>query len=270
MRKLIILGIVLFLAAATGACERSAPPEPKTQAVDEEADCSLTMGWDPWEPYHYNAPNGEISGFDIQLARAIAEAAGCEISFPRHRWAALLDKVASGEIDFISGATRTPEREAFALFSDSYRSEDFVLYVRAGEAQALTGDSLRALVESGMRIGVTDAYIYGDAVTSLQDDPEFADRFLLASVGDENATRLLDREIDGFIEDIFVGTATIRRRGLEDEIQVHPLTLQSGGEVCFMFSRASVTPEIVARFDAALEGVRASGVYEEIQGQYLR
>ena len=130
--------------------------------------------------------------------------------------------------------------------------------------------SLRALLAAGMRIGVTDAYIYGDEVTTLQDDPEFANRFALASVGDVNATRLLDGEIDGFIEDIFVATATIRRRGLEEQIEVHPLQLQSGGEVRFLFSRASVSPELVARFDGALQRVRSSGLYREIQGQYLR
>jgi ABC-type amino acid transport substrate-binding protein len=121
-----------------------------------------------------------------------------------------------------------------------------------------------------MRIGVTDSYIYGDEVTALQDDPELSEQFTPAAVGDVNASRLLDGVIDGFIEDIFVATATIRRRGLENQIAVHPLALQSGGQVRFMFSRASTSEDIVARFNEALAQIEASGAYQEIEDRYLR
>ena len=107
-------------------------------------------------------------------------------------------------------------------------------------------------------------------MTALQDDPAFASQFVAATMGEISATRLLDGEIDGFIEDIFVATAAIRRRGLENDIAVYPLALQSGGDVRFMFSRASVEEGLVRRIDAALAELRESGRYKEIEDRYLR
>ena len=192
------------------------------------------------------------------------------MEFRRESWADLLDHVASGDVDLISGATLTTDRERFAIFSAPYRSEEFALYVRAGDATDTGESTLRELLEAGMRIGVTDAYLYGEEVMTLQDDPAFADQFVRASMGEVSATRLLDGEIDGFIEDIFVATAAIRRRGLEEDIAVHPLSLQSGGDVRFMFSRASVEEGLVTRINEALADLRETGRYTEIESRYLR
>lgn len=272
MRRIGTIGVILATLVLLAACGKTETPEPPSSASGSSGggDCTLTMGWDPWEPYHYLSPTGEIWGFDVQLVRAIGEQAGCDIEFSRDNWPTLLEKVSSGEVDFICGATLTPEREAVAYFSNPYRSEDFVLYVRSGDVSKWKGDSLRALLEAGMRIGVTDAYVYGDEITALQDDPQFADSFVLATAGDVNATRLLDGVIDGYVEDIFVATASIRRRGLEEQVAVHPLTLKSTGQVRFMFSRASTSEELVDLFNQALEEIEASGQYKEIENQYLR
>ncbi len=270
MAKLGTIGAILLGIALAAGCGRSDDSATEIGDQAQKTACLLTMGWEPWEPYQYLSPTGEIWGFDVQLARTIGENAGCRIEFERDSWAALLEKIASGDIDFISGATATPEREAFALFSDPYRSEDFALYVRSGDVTRWSGAELRELLESGMRIGVTDSYVYGDEITALQDDPQFADSFVPAATGDVNISRLLDGAVDGFIEDIFVATASIRREGLEEEIAVHPLVLETGAEVRFMFSRASTTEDVVARFNDALEQIRTSGRYTEIEDRYLR
>lgn len=91
-----------------------------------------------------------------------------------------------------------------------------------------------------------------------------------AELGEIHTTRLLDGVIDAYLEDLVVGTAIIRRRGLEQERELHSLNLTSGGEVRLMFSRESVPEDVVARFDAALEGLRENGQYQEITGRYFR
>lgn len=268
IRSFLAVTITIAIITACGRSEAPAPGDQPQASTDPE--CVLTMGWDPWEPYHYSDPTGEIRGFDVQLVRALAEAVDCGVEFRRESWAALLDHVASGDVDLISGATLTEDRQRFAIFSAPYRSEEFALYVRTGDPTLTDNTSLRDLLDAGMRVGVTDAYIYGDEVMALQDDPAFADQFVRAAMGEVSATRLLDGEIDGFIEDIFVATAAIRRKGLENEIAVHPLTLQSGGDVRFMFSRASVDEAFVGRVDEALARLRESGRYREIESRYLR
>ena len=109
---------LLLAGLCIASCERE-PAEQTASAPTGPAatECSLTMGWDPWEPYHYMDPKGNLQGLDVELVRAIAAEAGCSVSFERDNWASLLGRIRNGEIDLISGATRTPEREKFALFS---------------------------------------------------------------------------------------------------------------------------------------------------------
>lgn len=277
MQYAIRLMLLASLALGVVGCQR--PPESQETTAGEEAtadagsadvSCQLTMGWDPWEPYHYMDPKGQHQGLDFELVRAIAREAGCSVDFERDSWANLLASVRAGDIDLISGATLTPEREAYALFSEPYRTERFAMYVRAGDEDRYAGATLEEMLAEGMRIGVTDAYIYGPTVQALQDDPRYDDQFVIAAVGETSATRLLDGVIDAFLEDIFVATSVLRRRGLEKLVEEHPMTLESGGEVRLMFSRASVPDEVLARFDAGLRSLRETGRYEAIEGQYIR
>ncbi len=264
--------LTLLLAASfLAACEREPAETPAAAPAEATtAGCTLTMGWDPWEPYHYMDPKGNLQGLDVELVRAMAAEAGCSVSFERDNWASLLGRIRSGDIDLISGATRTAERDEFAMFSSPYRIEEFGLFVRRGDTSVLAADSLSAMLDAGMKIGVTDAYLYGSEVEALQDNPTYAEQFIIAEVGETNATRLLDGVIDAYLEDVIVGTSIVRRRGLEGDVELHPLAATGGSEVRLMFSQASVSPEVVARFDSALTRLRESGRYEEIEGQYIR
>lgn len=268
LNRLLVTGTAVLCIVACG--REPAENSASTSAADAASECSLTMGWDPWEPYHYMDPKGSLQGLDVELVRAIGAEAGCTVSFERDNWASLLGRIRTGDIDLISGATRTPEREEFALFSSPYRIEEFALFVRRGDADIMAADSLKAMLDAGMKIGVTDAYLYGPEVEALQDDPAYAGQFIIAEVGETNAIRLLDLVIDAYLEDVIVGTSIVRRRGLDQEVELHPLASAGGSDVRLMFSRKSVPQEIVARFDQALTRLRESGRYEEIEGQYIR
>lgn len=272
--------MLLLILVGLNGCDSSAPPgEDQATVVEEDVavvagksadSCHLTMGWDPWEPYHYMNPVGEINGLDVEIVSAIAADADCEVSFERDSWANLLTRIRDGSVDLISGATLTPERESYAHFSKPFRKETFALFIRAGERDQFSGATLRELIDAGMKVGITEAYIYGDEVRAMQDDPAYSDRFFPADLGETSAGRMFDGEIDGFIEDIFVASSMIRRRGLEDDIDTHPVDIGGSNDVRLMFSRSSVDGELVARFDESLGHLRESGEYENIRSRYLR
>ena len=276
MRLAMLAALSLAVFGLSG-CSQETPP-PATSATDRpetaapppasEPSCRLTMGWDPWEPYHYLDPAGEERGLDVELVSAIAASADCEIEFERDSWASLLRRVAAGEVDLVSGATQTPERDEYAQFSDPYRQEAFVLFTRSGGDDRFTGSTLAEMLTDGMRIGVTDGYLYGELVENLRDDPRFTEQFVVADIGETNATRLMNGEIDGFLEDRFVAAAVIRRRGLEDDVNAGLVI--SSNDVRLMFSRASVDPTLIARFNESMAGLRRDGDFDAIQSRYLR
>lgn len=281
MRILVRLVAAAFVFLQLGGCSREGPtPDSADRAAATTAvqadpdstpssDCRLTMGWDPWPPFHYTGFGGELTGFDIELLQAMAADVGCELEFERDSWAALLAKVRDGGISLVTGATMTEARQAFAHFSAPVREEEFALFVRTGEARQWSGASLRALVEQGMRLGVTDAYVYGDAVQEVLDDPAHSRQVIRSRFGEANIGRLLDGEIDAIVEDVFAAATMIRRLGFEGAISRHPISLGSGGEVRIMYSKAAVPEELVARLDQSLARLRESGEYAALKGRYL-
>lgn len=238
--------------------DRSAPPP----------DCSLTMGWDPWEPYHFSGAGGRVQGLDVELAEAIATHAGCDLEFLQGNWASLLRLLRSGELDLLTGATRTPEREAFAWFTDPYREESFVIYVRADELGRYGDRSLESLLAEGFQLGVTQGYVYGPEIDELRGNPAYEDQFTEVAVGELNFTNLLDFRIDGFLENPFVAAAIQRRRGDTERIQ--PMDrVMAGGPVHMMLSRESVSGDVAEKFIDSLKSLEQDGTLQAIRNRYL-
>ena len=225
------------------------------------------MGWDPWEPYQYLTPEDTVEGLEVDLLSAIANEAGCSVTFVQDNWVNLLEGIRNGSIDMLGGATQTASREKFARFSDSYRHESFSLFIRSGEAEEFAGKSLQELLEGGFRLGVTQDYIYGDEVDALQDDDVLGAAVVSVPITEVNYYNLTQGAIDGFLEDPFVADFTIRRKGLQGQIEALLLEIHSS-DVSIIFSRESVSDETVQAFNAGLAKLRSSGEYDAILAKY--
>lgn len=274
--RVLASALLLLLAAACGRGlpdggepAVAKPPEAGAAQTLQEADCRLTMGWDPWPPFHYTGFGGELTGFDVELLRAMAADAGCELEFARESWAVLLGQVRDGRIDLLTGATMTEARETFAYFSQPVREEQFALFIRTGEAHFWQGSGLRELMDRGLRLGVTDAYVYSEPVQAVIDDPVYTAQVTLSRFGEANIGLLLDGAIDAFADDSFAAATMIRRLGFEGAISKHRLSLGEGTKVRIMYSKATVPPELVARLDASLARLKESGEYASLQHRYL-
>jgi polar amino acid transport system substrate-binding protein len=264
-KRTVLVGICVLLLAA---CESDEVTERDRAEIEpDRPDCQLVLGWDPWEPYHYVDPLGQVQGLDIEIIEAAARRAGCGLHFEQGDWVTLLDMVQEGGIDFLPGATRTAARETYAHFSDPYRSERFALFGRSVESDSMDGRHLESLLAAGKRIGVTEGYIYGEEVEALRDREEYADQFVTARIAELNMLRLVDGEIDAFLEDIYVASSILRRMGLSDQVEELPLQVELG-EVHLMFSRVSVEEDLVKRLNAALTEIAEDGTIDRIVARY--
>lgn len=73
-----------------------------------------------WNPFEY-LDKGEITGFDIDLIRAMAEKAGYQIEITDTGWEAIFEQIRQGQTDLaISGITITKDREQGYAFSRPY------------------------------------------------------------------------------------------------------------------------------------------------------
>lgn len=146
LRRL-LLGLILLLQA----CEQR--DTEMAEAPVPEPPCILVMGWDPWEPYQFVDGHGEVTGLDIEIARAAASAGGCTLELVQASWMELLGRLQAGDVHLLAGATRTPGREAFAEFTSPYRAESFVVYTLAGNEALKNATQLQTLLDGETRVG---------------------------------------------------------------------------------------------------------------------
>ena len=111
-----------------------------------------------WPPMEFVDENRQVVGYDIDLMRAVAEAAGFQVEFRNTAWDGIFAGLANGDYDaVISSVTITDERKATMDFSIPYINAGQVLIV----AQATSGvTTLSDLVGKrvGAQIGTTGAF----------------------------------------------------------------------------------------------------------------
>jgi|APTNR8051073442_1049403.scaffolds.fasta_scaffold01997_4 polar amino acid transport system substrate-binding protein len=234
------------------------------------ADCVLNVGWTPYGLYTFAGEDGQAQGIDADLFAAVATEIGCRANFRQLPWARILLELQSGTLDATSSASRTTERDAFALFSQPYRLAETAIYVRRNEVPRFPLQSLTDVPKARMRLGYVVGYYYGPTFPALQQDPTFAASTDGAADYEININKLLRNRIDGFLVDdtgVMIGWA--KKLGVADQMERHPLRLASD-ELHLMLSRRTVSFEQLAKIDGALQRMRADGRMQAIFDRYLK
>jgi len=276
--QVLFIAVVSILTTACGqqkaepavATTPAAPAQMASKVAPEPTkshSCELKVGFDVWEPYQYIGLGREVQGLDIELIQMVAERLNCGVKYQQDSWGNLLTLLKSGKIDLVLGASITDERKTYALFSEPYRSEEFLLYIRAEQEHKFRQASVVDFVLDGNKLGTIGEYFYGDELSSLMDDQKYGKSFYPAFMGEINLARLLDGDIDGFLEDSFVGASLVRRKGLEKYITPHQAKI-STGDVYVMFSRVSVKAQVVSDFNQALGELKNNGEYDKLVNKY--
>lgn len=261
----------LFLAAGLATAQSvMPPPEGTTVATPHE----LRGGWYPWDPYQYRdyrrgAP--VLTGFDVEIERALARILGIDIKLPEIAWDDHLQHLADGTADIAAGATETEARRAFAMFSKPYRHETDVLILKRGAAARYpfrtVDDMLTGFARQKFRLGVVAGFVYADdRVNRFIADPANRDLIVATGSNAENLANLVAGSIDGYLADRVAAATTAWRQHLGARIEEHPLRFST--DIHFMLSRATQKPEMLARLDSAIDELHRSGEYRRIAASY--
>lgn len=82
-------------------------------------------------PMGFRGEDGEIIGFDIDLAREVAKRWGVEVEFKPCEWDGILFDLNSGNIDMAwNGMTMTEERKRKVAFSEPYFTDGQLIFSR--------------------------------------------------------------------------------------------------------------------------------------------
>ena len=133
MKKIFALVLVLVLALSA-----SALAEPFRVGME----CGYApFNWAQVEQTEGSVPidgnQGYADGYDVQIAKKIAEGLGRELVIVKIEWDGLIPALNSGMIDaVIAGMSPTEERKLSVLFTDNYYNSDLVIVVRKDGAYA--------------------------------------------------------------------------------------------------------------------------------------
>jgi len=227
------------------------------------------MSWEEWAPFQYKDSSGQLTGLDVELMSAIMKNAGLTLNFKEMPWNRSLMELEKGNLDIAPGASKTAEREAYALFSMPYRKETAVLYVKKGTSGKYKFDNLSDIIGSDFQLGVVRGYYYGEAYDQLMKDPGFQKQVQDSSADKTNLNKLIKGRINGFLMEPVAATALLKEEGLQNEVEIHPMTVYSD-DIYVMFSKQSTSASDVSVFNKSLEELKASGVYQQIMDKYLK
>ena len=225
--------------------------------------CSLNYGLTEWKPLQYTNNQGKIKGLQIDLIEAIATSLNCKLNFIKGNWNENLDKIRLGSVDFTANATPSDSRRQFAYFSEPYRRDSFAVFVRMEDFEKYDAETFNALKLSKFKLGLAKQYLYGEEVESWQADTQYNHLLSYSNVAEDNFSKLINNEIDGFLVDPFVISYKLRSKDLTK--RVVPLPIRTiGREVCFIFSKKTISVDFVSRFNQALNKIKNDPKYQTI------
>lgn len=186
-RRPVALGaLVLTTALALTACA-SGSDEPGTAAGDDFGlvnGGTLTVATEgTYRPFSFHDASGELVGYDVEIAEAVAEKLDLDISFQETQWDGIFAGLDAGRFDVIANQVSiNPDREQKYLFSEPYTVSPGVIVVKEDDdsisdfadldgkttAQSLTSNWYELAEQNGANVEAVEGW--AQAVELLRQD----------------------------------------------------------------------------------------------------
>lgn len=170
-----LIALALCLAALAG-CARKEPQaadagDDLLAAIQAKGELVVAMEG-TWSPWTYHDDSGELVGYDVEVANAIAEKLGVKATFVEGGWDGLLAGLESGRYDImVNGVDIDEERQEKYDFSVPYAYNRTAVIVRGDDDSVQSMEDLNGKSTANT---ITSTYAavaqkYGAEVTPVDD-----------------------------------------------------------------------------------------------------
>lgn len=217
-----------------------------------------------YEPFCYVDENNEITGFEVDVIKAIDEAAPeIECSYEYADWSSMLPGLDSDRYDVV----------VYQIYKNAER--EAVYHYGSNPYYVANGDGIIASVDhadwktyedipSDATIGVVAGGSYAAAVESyLEEHPNAFQISYYDSEIDAVIEDIANGRVDATINDSDVANAKIKKAGLEDEVMVTGITAPGEAAYC-LFADTDKGKEYSEIFDKYIEQLYYDGTLSEI------
>lgn len=257
---------ISMLAGCGSSSNESTTSESKedTSLTDVQSAGYFTLGLDAdFAPMGFTDDNGEIVGFDIDLAKAVGEKMGVDVEVKPIDWDSKDMELSSGKIDVIwNGFSITDERRQEVLFSNPYLSTKQSIVVKKGS------DITKKADLAGKKIALQDG--------STSEDALKADTATYESVGDDNISRFKENsqvlmEVDSGRADAAVIDEVFVRYYLQKENLLDKYTVLEEGfdEEDYGVGGRKGDYALMEAINKALDECKADGTTSEISQKWF-
>lgn len=180
----LIVGVVGLFSGCSNGQDKDAADESWKKIEDAG---TIVIGVDDeFPPMGFRDESGNIVGFDIDLANAVAEKLNIKADIRKINWDAKEMELSTGKIDMIwNGFTITPEREEKVLFSKPYLKSGQVIIVMKDSPIKTKADL------AGKTVGLQNESSSEDALKS--------DEATYKSIGEDNIKKYLTN-VEAFLD----------------------------------------------------------------------
>jgi arginine/ornithine transport system substrate-binding protein len=244
MKKLMIAASAALAMMATGA-----------QAQDRD----LRIAFDiPYEPFEYRNDDGELTGFEVELADAMCEEMNANCEFVIQAWDGMIPGLMARKFDLImSSMSITPERAERVNFSEPYYITPGGWFAPESFDTDVTDMDAMADKTVGVQRGTTmDSYVTENMGGTVK-----IKRYTTA---EDMVLDLEGQRLDVVFVDYPVGEQTILNRDGFKEVG-EPVKLGQGVGVAMRKRDRELATEV----NAALKTLKEDGTYDAIMDRYF-
>lgn len=174
----IALGFILMLAAC-GSNEENASDSDNSSDSDNKSlyesiqdKGEILIGTEgTYPPFTFHNEEGDLTGFDVDIARAVADRIGVKAVFKETKWDSMFAGLNSKRFDMIANQVGiTPEREEKYEFSDPYIQSSAVLVTHKNNNEIKSFDDIKGVASAqSLTSNYGDiAKEYGADITSVE------------------------------------------------------------------------------------------------------
>ncbi|MGA7278595.1 MAG: ABC transporter substrate-binding protein [Desulfocapsaceae bacterium] len=217
-----------------------------------------------YPPFSYVTPGGELAGFDIDIAKALGEAMGAEVTLVAQDWDGIIPALLAKKYDaIVASMTVTEERKQKVAFTDKYYQTPAKFISKKGSIKEFSKDTIK-----GKKVGVQRATIH--------------DRYLTDNYGSDAEIKRYGTQDEAYL-DLTAGRVDML---LADSVALSDGFLKKPEGADYQFIGPDLSDpkwfgdgagiairkedkDLVEKFNMAIKKIRSDGTYKAIQDKYF-
>jgi polar amino acid transport system substrate-binding protein len=209
-----------------------------------------------YPPYEYLDENGQPTGYNVELTKAIANVMGMKVEFRLGGWAEMRAALQNGSVHVLQGMSNSVERAREVDFSTPHVVVNHCIFARKNSPPVSSLDDLAGKSVTMHRSGIMHDYLVQTGFTGklvLTDTPAEALRLVAAG------------KYDYAIVAIVPGTYLIRKLQLTNLLPV----VRNLATYRYGYAVAKGNGELLSRFNEGLAILKQTGQYQAIHEKWL-